>query len=58
MSLQGLQTPNSINLLAQLLSSNGLNINATAAGYMGSSTAEANYTKGTIGSSTVDSETP
>jgi hypothetical protein len=53
MSLQGLQTPNSINLLAQLLSSNGLNINATAAGFMGSSVSEANYVKGTIGSTTV-----
>jgi hypothetical protein len=53
MSLQGQQTPNSINLTASLLSSTGLTINATAAGFMGSSTAEANYTKGTIGSSTV-----
>jgi hypothetical protein len=53
MSLQGLQTPNSINLIAQLLASTGLNINSTAAGFMGSSTAEANYTKGTIGSNTV-----
>lgn len=53
MSLQGLQTPNSINSLASLLSGTGLNINATAAGFMGSSTGEANYTKGTIGSSTV-----
>lgn len=53
MSLQGLQTPNSINLLASLLSSTGLNINATAVGFMGSSTSESNYTKGTLGSSTV-----
>jgi hypothetical protein len=53
MSLQGQQTPNSINLLASLLTSNGLTINSTAAGFMGSSTAESNYTKGTIGTSTV-----
>ena len=53
MSLQGQQTPNSINLTASLLAGSGLNINTTAAGFMGSSTAEANYTKGTIGSSTV-----
>ena len=53
MSLQGQQTPNSINLTASLLAGSGLNINSTAAGFMGSSTAEANYTKGTIGSSTV-----
>lgn len=53
MSLQGLQTPNSINLLSQLLSSSGLSINTTAAGFMGSSTSESNYTKGTIGSATV-----
>lgn len=53
MSLQGQQTPNSINLIASLLAGSGLNINSTAAGFMGSSTAEANYTKGTIGSTTV-----
>lgn len=53
MSLQGQQTPNSINLLASLLSGSGLKINATAVGFMGTSASEAIYTKGTIGSSTV-----
>lgn len=53
MSLQGQQTPNSINLLASLLAGSGLTINTTAVGFMGSSTGEANYTKGTVGSSTV-----
>jgi hypothetical protein len=53
MSLQGKQSPNSINLLASLMQSTGLNINSSTAGYIGSSTAESNYTAGTMVSGTV-----
>ena len=53
MSLKGKQTPNSINLLCQLLQSSGLTINTTSAGFMGASTAETNYSAGTIITSTV-----
>jgi len=53
MSLKGKQTPNSINVLCQLLQSSGLTINTTAAGFMGASTAETNYSAGSIITSTV-----
>lgn len=53
MSQRGLLTPNTVNLLTQLLQGTGLTINKTAQGFMGASTADANYTKGTIVSDTV-----
>lgn len=48
MSLQGKKTPLGVNTLTGLLSSSGLTINKTAAGYMGASNAVGNYTKGSI----------
>lgn len=53
MSQKGLLTPNKVNTLTQLLQSIGLNINVTAAGYMGVSTALTNYTSGSIITNTV-----
>ena len=53
MSQKGLLTPNKVNVLTQLLQSSGLNINVTAAGFMGVSTALTNYVPGTIITETV-----
>ncbi|MFY8212265.1 MAG: hypothetical protein ACOVLB_06355, partial [Candidatus Nanopelagicus sp.] len=53
MSQKGLLTPNKVNVLTQFLQNSGLNINATAVGYMGVSTALTNYTSGTLVSDTV-----
>ena len=48
MSYNGKPTPLSVNVLSSFVTNTGLNINPTAAEFMGSSTALNNYTKGTI----------
>lgn len=53
MSLSGKYSPMNLNAMGALLQSSGFTINQTAAGFMGSSTAVSNYTKGTIVSQTV-----
>ena len=53
MSLQGKQSPNSINLLASLIQSIGLHINSDVTAYAGTSTDNATYTPGTLVNSTV-----
>lgn len=53
MSLQGKQSPNSINLLASLMQSTGLNINSDVTAYAGTSTDNATYTPGTLVNNTV-----
>jgi hypothetical protein len=53
MSQQGKLSPLSINVMTSLLSGQGLAINSGTAQYMGSSTGVAQYTKGSVISSTV-----
>jgi hypothetical protein len=48
MSFNGKPTPLTINVLSSFLVNQGLQINSTAAGYMGSSTSLSNYTPGTL----------
>jgi hypothetical protein len=52
MADSGKQSPLGINVLGSLLNSTGLTINPVAAGYMGSSNTNANYTFGTMVSQT------
>jgi len=52
MAATGKQSPLGVNVLCSLLQNTGFFINPTAAGYMGASTAAANYTFGTICNST------
>lgn len=53
MSVTGKQSPLGVNTLSGLLLNQGLTINQTTAGYVGSSTAIANYDYGSVISSTV-----
>jgi hypothetical protein len=54
MSLKGHYTPLQLNCLGAFLQSSGFNINATALGYMGSSTSNTTYTtRGTVYTATV-----
>lgn len=53
MSDSGKQSPLGVNVLSGLLQNTGLNINASTAAIMGSSTSVSNYTYGTIISNTV-----
>jgi len=53
MSLSGQHTPLQLNTFASLLQNQGLNINANAVTYMGSSNSVSNYTYGTITTGTV-----
>ena len=53
MSLAGKLSPNNVNTLASYMKNQGLHINSKAQEFMGSSTGNSNYTKGTIVTGTV-----